>query len=157
MRWPASRYPDAQVIELDLAPSMLRVSRDKQASAPRGLLGRLFRRAEPWQLCADIERLLAAGSVDMIWSNLAIQWVNTPDAVFAGFTARAAGGRPVDVFSTLGPDTLNEAEPRLCRWIATHVNRFIDMHDIGDALVRRLCHPVMDMEKSSSPTTTSKR
>lgn len=28
-----SRYPDAQVIELDLAPSMLRVSRDKQASA----------------------------------------------------------------------------------------------------------------------------
>ena len=31
-----SRYPDAQVIELDLAPSMLQVSRQKQQAAPRG-------------------------------------------------------------------------------------------------------------------------
>ena len=30
----------------------------------------------------------------------------------------------------------------------THVNRFIDMHDIGDALVRTgFAEPVMDMEK----------
>ena len=145
-----SRYPDAQVIELDLAPSMLRVSRDKQASAPRGgLLGRLFRRAEPWQLCADIERLpLAAGSVDMIWSNLAIQWVNTPDAVFAEFH-RALRVDGLLMFSTLGPDTLKELRQAFAGIDgATHVNQFIDMHDMGDALVRAgFATPVMDVER----------
>ncbi|MCG9090551.1 methyltransferase domain-containing protein, partial [Laribacter hongkongensis] len=38
-----ARYPEAQVTELDLAPSMLRASRDKQL--PQGRLRRLFARA----------------------------------------------------------------------------------------------------------------
>ena len=51
-------------------------------------------------------------------------------------------------FTTFGPDTLKEL--RLA-WQAaddhTHVNRFIDMHDIGDMLVGGgFSDPVMDME-----------
>jgi SAM-dependent methyltransferase len=45
------RYPHARVIELDLAESMLRVSRGKQAQSA-GWVDRLLRRAQPWQVCA---------------------------------------------------------------------------------------------------------
>ncbi len=58
------------------------------------------------------------------------------------------------MFSTLGPDTLSElreawqlAEGAQAdhRW---HVKRFIDLHDIGDLLVKTgFATPVMDMEK----------
>ena len=52
------------------------------------------------------------------------------------------------MFTTFGPDTLKEL--RSC-WSQvdgyTHVNNFIDMHDIGDALIRSsFAEPVMDME-----------
>jgi malonyl-CoA O-methyltransferase len=53
-------------------------------------------------------------------------------------------------FTTFGPDTLVELRRA---WAAaadgrTHVNRFIDMHDLGDALVRSgLVEPVMDVER----------
>lgn len=142
------RYPAARVIELDLAPSMLRVSRDKQR-ARTGLLSRLMHRNQPWQVCGDLQRLpLADGSVDMIWSNLALQWVNTPDAAFAEFRRVLKPGGMV-MFSTLGPDTLQELRQAFEGLDnGTHVNRFIDMHDLGDAMLAgRLAEPVMDMEK----------
>jgi len=53
-------------------------------------------------------------------------------------------------FTTFGPDTLVELRRA---WAAaadghTHVNRFIDMHDLGDALVRSgLAEPVLDVER----------
>jgi malonyl-CoA O-methyltransferase len=52
-------------------------------------------------------------------------------------------------FTTFGPDTLVELRRA---WAAadghTHVNRFIDMHDLGDALVRSgFAEPVMDVER----------
>jgi malonyl-CoA O-methyltransferase len=52
-------------------------------------------------------------------------------------------------FTTFGPDTLVELRRA---WAAadglTHVNRFIDMHDLGDALLRSgLAEPVMDVER----------
>jgi malonyl-CoA O-methyltransferase len=52
------------------------------------------------------------------------------------------------IFTTLGPDTLKELR---AAWTQVdehvHVHAFIDMHDIGDALVRaRLAEPVMDIE-----------
>ena len=52
------------------------------------------------------------------------------------------------MFSTFGPDTLKELRRAYERTDAhTHVNRFIDMHDIGDMLVAgRFADPVMDME-----------
>jgi malonyl-CoA O-methyltransferase len=52
------------------------------------------------------------------------------------------------MFSTLGPDTLKEL--RAASSVDgehVHVSRFIDMHDIGDALVRAgFASPVLDVE-----------
>jgi malonyl-CoA O-methyltransferase len=52
------------------------------------------------------------------------------------------------MFSTFGPDTLKELRQSFARVDAfSHVNRFIDMHDIGDLLVHNgFSTPVMDME-----------
>ena len=142
------RYPQARVLELDLAHSMLCASREKQRDG-QGMLSRLFKPQNPWQICADVERLpLADNSVDMIWSNLAIQWVNVPDSVFAEFQ-RVLKPDGMVMFSTLGPDTLTELRSAFGAIDgATHVNQFIDMHDLGDALMSSgFAEPVMDMEK----------
>src|SRR6266404_6063312 len=52
------------------------------------------------------------------------------------------------MFSTFGPDTLKELRAAYAgadRY--THVNRFVDMHDLGDMLVHAgFAAPVMDME-----------
>jgi malonyl-CoA O-methyltransferase len=52
-------------------------------------------------------------------------------------------------FSTFGPDTLKELR---AAWAAadgySHVNRFLDLHDVGDALVRAgFAEPVLDVER----------
>jgi malonyl-CoA O-methyltransferase len=51
-------------------------------------------------------------------------------------------------FSTFGPDTQKELRDAFARVDGyTHTNRFVDMHDIGDALVHAgFADPVMDME-----------
>ncbi|OWY40921.1 malonyl-[acyl-carrier protein] O-methyltransferase BioC [Xenophilus sp. AP218F] len=142
------RYPEARVLELDLAHAMLLASRARQREGD-GLLKKLFKPSAPWQTVGDIERLpLADASVDMIWSNLAIQWVNVPDSVFAEFR-RVLKPEGMLMFSTLGPDTLSELRGAFGGVdAATHVNQFIDMHDLGDALMRAgFAEPVMDMEK----------
>jgi malonyl-CoA O-methyltransferase len=53
------------------------------------------------------------------------------------------------LFSSFGPDTLRELRNA---WAVvdqhTHVNRFIDMHDLGDAMMRAgLAEPVLDIER----------
>ncbi len=53
------------------------------------------------------------------------------------------------MFTTFGPDTLKELRQA---WSVadgySHVSRFADMHDVGDALVRaRFADPVMDVER----------
>jgi malonyl-CoA O-methyltransferase len=52
------------------------------------------------------------------------------------------------MFTTLGPDTLKELRSAFARIDAyEHVNRFTDMHDIGDSLIHAgFADPVMDME-----------
>jgi len=138
----ARRYPDAQVIALDLAPNMLRTARRHA-----GLLARL--RGRRAFICGDAEHLpLASQSVDLIFSNATLQWCNDLDSVFAEFR-RVLKPDGVALFSTFGPDTLKEL--RLA-WAqadaAQHVGAFIDMHDIGDALLRAgFSDPVMDAER----------
>ena len=138
------RYTKARVIELDIAPAMLRASRDRQPAWKRLLPFA----AQAEQVCADIEALpLRGGSVGMVWSNFAVQWCNNLDAAFAGMhDALESGG--LLMFSTFGPDTLKELRQLFGELDGhAHVNRFLDMHDIGDALVRAgFAAPVMDME-----------
>lgn len=132
------RYRAAQVVALDLSTGMLRESARQQ-----GFL-RKFER-----LAADSHRLpLRDGSVDLALSNLMLEWCHDPDAVFAE-VRRVLRPRGLFMFSTLGPDTLKEVREAWRRVdLYTHVHRFIDMHDLGDALVRSgLAEPVMDTER----------
>ncbi|MGL4604186.1 MAG: malonyl-ACP O-methyltransferase BioC [Iodobacter sp.] len=140
-------YKEAQLIELDLAPGMLQVARAKQGGGLKQLWAS-WRGQTPAYLCADIEALpLADESVDLIWSSLTLQWCNEPDAAFAEFTRVLKPGGLL-MFATLGPDTLKELRSAFATVDSSqHVNRFIDMHDLGDALVKNgLSTPVMDME-----------
>ena len=139
----AQRYPAAQVIELDIAIGML-----QNARGHSGWWQKLFGGAKQVQLCADVEALpLAANSVDMIWSNLAVQWCNDLPGAFAEMH-RVLKTEGLLMFSTFGPDTLKELRQAF-RGVDghNHLNRFADMHDIGDMLMHSgFAEPVMDME-----------
>lgn len=132
------RYPSSRVVALDVAEGMLRSARRRQT-----LLRRFVR------VCADAIALpLRDASVDLVFSNLMLQWCNDPDTVLRECRRVLRPGGLL-TFATLGPDTLIELRRA---WAAAdglvHVNRFIDMHDLGDALVRSgLAEPVMDVER----------
>jgi malonyl-CoA O-methyltransferase len=131
------RYPRALVIALDISRGML------QAAARRQSWLRRFARVQ-----ADAEHVpLADGCVDLIVSNLMLQWCN-PDSVFAEFR-RVLAPRGLLCFTTLGPDTLRELRSAWRQVDShTHVNQFMDMHDVGDALVRcGFTSPVLDVER----------
>jgi malonyl-CoA O-methyltransferase len=131
------RYPKAMVVALDSSPKMLQEAKRQQSwLRPFG------------RVCADAELLpLADGSVDLILSNLMLQWCN-PDEVFAEFR-RVLAPHGLLSFSAFGPDTLRELR---AAWKEadshSHVHQFIDMHDLGDALVRGgFAAPVLDVER----------
>lgn len=140
------RYRDSQVISLDIAMGMLQQTLGHYPLMKR-MLAPLTGQKRPVALCADIENLpLQLGSVDLIWSNVAIQWCNDLDAAFAGM-ARVLRPDGLLMFSTFGPDTLKELRAASSDG-NVHVSRFIDMHDIGDALVRAgFADPVLDVER----------
>jgi malonyl-CoA O-methyltransferase len=132
------RYRASETVALDLAPGML------AEAARRQTVLRRFRR-----ICADAASLpLRDASVDLVVSNLMLQWCNEPDAVFSECRRVMKPGGLL-TFTTFGPDTLIELQRA---WAAAdrliHVNRFIDMHDLGDALLRAgFVEPVMDVER----------
>ena len=131
------RYRGAELVALDLAPGMLAAARARRP---------WLRRLDP--VCGDAAAVpLADDSVDMVFSNLMLQWCNDPDRVFSEFNRVLRPGGLL-LFTSFGPDTLKELR---AAWGAadghTHVSRFIDMHDLGDALLRAgLGEPVMDAE-----------
>jgi malonyl-CoA O-methyltransferase len=133
-----SAYRGALVIALDSAPGMLREARRKSG---------LFRRFE--RLQADAARLpLSTASVDLVFSNLMLQWCSDllPPLAEVRRVLKPGG---LFVFTSFGPDTLKELR---AAWAAaddfSHVNRFLDLHDVGDALVRAgFDEPVLDVER----------
>jgi malonyl-CoA O-methyltransferase len=138
----SKRYPRAALLALDLAPAMLAKARERSPWWRRALGG-----SSPALLCADAESLpLASQSTQLVFSNLALQWCD-PAAVFAE-VSRVLEPGGLFLFSTFGPDTLRELRAAFAEADgAPHVNAFVDMHDLGDALVGAgLSDPVMDME-----------
>jgi malonyl-CoA O-methyltransferase len=143
----ARRFKNSRIVSLDIAMGMLRKLRAGQpvSQTIRRMLG-LSRQS---MLCGDIENLpLADSSVGLVWSSLALQWCNDLDLAFRE-AHRVLQPEGLIMFSTFGPDTLKElrraanADPE-----HIHVSRFIDMHDIGDALVRAgFTAPVLDVER----------
>jgi len=133
------RYRRSLVIALDLAPGMLHQAARHQA---------LFRRFE--RVCADAARLpLESASVDIVFSNLMLQWCDPLDDAFAE-VRRVLKPQGFFAFTTFGPDTLKELRSAWAEADAhNHVNRFLDMHDVGDALVRAgLQEPVLDIDRT---------
>ncbi|MGQ0523434.1 MAG: malonyl-ACP O-methyltransferase BioC [Betaproteobacteria bacterium] len=143
LRGLGARYPEATLVALDIALAMLqRVQR--RVPAWKALFKR---RALP--VCGDLERLPFGEQVfDMVWSNLALQWVNDLSGTVAEMRRVLKPGGLL-MFSTFGPDTLRELREAYRDTDGrTHVNRFVDMHDIGDLLVHAgFSDPVMDMEQ----------
>jgi malonyl-CoA O-methyltransferase len=131
------RYPKAHVLALDFAEPMLAHARRR---------GRWWRK--PSCLCADLESLpLADASLDLVWSNLALQWLNDLPGAFAE-VRRVLRPGGLFMFTSFGPDTLKELR---AAWAAvdaaSHVSPFLDMHDVGDLLMQaRFADPVMDVE-----------
>lgn len=148
----AQRFTASRVISLDIALGMLQKAMLQKTQASLGGLtsriSRMLGLSAQNMVCADIEHLpLAASSVGLVWSNLALQWCNDLDLAFTE-THRVLQSGGLLMFSSFGPDTLKElrqaaaADPD-----HVHVSRFIDMHDIGDALVRAgFTAPVLDVE-----------
>lgn len=135
----ARRYPKADVVALDLSAAMLR-----QGGRGGGFLG-LFRSPSPLRLCADFGRLpLAAASIDLVWSNMALHWAPDPLAVLREFHRVLAPGGLL-MFSAPGPDTLAELRQAAGK---ARVHAFADMHDLGDLLLAAgFAEPVMDAER----------
>lgn len=133
-----THFKGAHGIALDLAEGMLARTRAQFPSY------RFWQKA-PQLLCADIEALpLPTSSVDLVWSNLAVQWCNDLDAALQAFR-RVLKPNGLLMFSTFGPDTLKELRAASGAQ-HTHVSRFLDMHDIGDALTRAgFSAPVLDV------------
>lgn len=131
------QYPAARIVALDIAEAMLR-----RAGERDGAVGRVA------PVCSDMEVLpLAAGSVDMVFSNLALQWTSRLEQVLDELCRVLRPGGLL-IFSTFGPDTLKELR---ASWSAadgfTHVNAFLDMHDVGDAVMGEgFAEPVMEVE-----------
>ncbi len=145
----AKRYPDSQLLAVDIALGMLQQSRAQNGLQDGGLRFWPFRKKGGVQYaCVDIEQLpFKDESIDMVWSNLTLQWCNDLEHTFREMN-RVLTTDGLLMFSTLGPDTLKELRYAFAQVDQyAHVNRFIDMHDIGDLLVHsRFATPVMDME-----------
>ena len=132
------QYRGARIVALDIAEGMVQQARRRSG---------WWRR--PRFVCGDIERLpLADACADLLVSNLTLQWCNDLEGAFAEFLRVLRPGGAL-LFTTFGPDTLQELR---ASWAAadahSHVNRFLDMHDVGDCLLRAgLADPVLDVER----------
>ncbi|MCW5591202.1 MAG: malonyl-ACP O-methyltransferase BioC [Burkholderiales bacterium] len=138
----AKRFPSASLLGLDIAPAMLERARRRSPWWRRMLAS-----GHPALVCADAERLpVAPASVDLVFSNLVLQWCDPARAFAEASRVLSNGG--LFLFSTVGPDTLKELRAAFAQADgAPHVNRFVDMHDLGDALVHAgFADPVMEME-----------
>jgi malonyl-CoA O-methyltransferase len=133
------RYRSSRIVAADVAPAMLRQAARRQT---------LWRRFD--RLAAAAESLpFRDGTLGMVFSNLVFQWCDDLDLVLRECRRALQPGGLLH-FTTFGPDTLVELRRA---WAQAdpghaHVSRFIDMHDIGDALVRAgFAEPVLDVER----------
>jgi malonyl-CoA O-methyltransferase len=132
------RFRRAHVVSLDFSLAMLEAARSKKSLLSRASF-----------VLADAEHLpFADGTFDLVVANQLLPWIPDPERLFTE-VARVLRQGGVFAFATLGPDSLRELEQA---WsgvdAAAHVNRFADMHDVGDSLVRAgLADPVLDVDR----------
>lgn len=133
----ARRYRRARITGIDLARTMAVAARRNAGWFARSRF-----------VNADAERLpFPDACFDMVLSNFMLPWCD-PATVFAE-TLRVLRPDGLFAFTSVGPDTLQElraawrqADPD-AQW-----HPFLDMHDLGDALVHAgFVEPVMDVER----------
>jgi malonyl-CoA O-methyltransferase len=121
------RYPEALVVGADLSFAMVaRASQEHSACV----------------VSADLQALpFANARLDLVWSNLALHWCPDPGVALAEWS-RVLRADGLLMFSAYGVDSFKEL-----RRLGWSTQRFPDMHDVGDALIRTgFSAPVMDME-----------
>ena len=135
------RFGRAHIVSLDLSRKMLLQRKRRRF---------WFTRTSSVQ--ADAAHLpFADETFDVVFANQLLPWVNDHAAVLAEISRVLQKGG-VLAFATLGPDSFRQL---LDAWgrvdgdaKQAHVQRFPDMHDIGDALVRAgLADPVLDVDR----------
>lgn len=145
----AARFPEAVVTAVDHAPAMVALAVPPAIGWLAQLTG-LGKRPRIRGLVSDMQALpLPREYAELVWSNFALQWANDLPASFAEWNrVLKIGG--VIMFTAPGPDTLIELRRALnfAGEIAdSRVQRFTDLHDIGDMLIHAgFADPVMDME-----------
>ena len=110
------RYPQAQLLALDLAHPMLRAAVPAAAPWHARLAATLLKKhGPPLGVQADMARLpFKSGAFDLAWSNLALHWQDDPaPAIREAQRVLAVNG--LFMFSTLGPDTLVELRDAFAR------------------------------------------
>lgn len=134
----SKRFRGAHIIAVDLSSRMLQRCASKQGWLSKTTVLQADARDLPFD----------DHSVDVVFSNLMLPWVDDPAPV-AAEVSRVLRKEGLFLFSTLGPDSLLDLRRA---WLAVdddpHVNSFLDMHDVGDALVRSgLRDPVLDVDR----------
>ena len=134
------RFKRAHVVSLDISRAMLEVARRNRPWFSRAS----FLQGNAHQLP------FADAAFDLVLANQMLPWAPEPQPVFEE-VSRVLKKGGVFAFATLGPDSLQQIERA---WASIddgqHVNRFPDMHDIGDGLVRAgLADPVLDVDRLS--------
>lgn len=132
-------YPSAKIVGLDKSEGMLRQAQHKEKEG-QFLLAH-------W-ICGCAEDLpFKDNSFELVYSNLVLHWsIDFTKSLEEIYRVLKPGG--LLLFSVVGPDTLKEL--RYC-WAVVddkpHVHVFVDMHDVGDSLLRALfTDPVMDVD-----------
>lgn len=130
-----SKFPQALVVGVDIAEGMLRFAREHH-----GLKN---------GLCADAEYLpFANQSVDIIYSNFALQWCANLPHLFAELQRILKPGGQI-IFTTLGPATLHELRSAWEQVDAlVHVNQF---HEREQLLNDLQAHGLQIMEFEHAP------
>ena len=132
------RFKRAHIVSLDLSRAMLGAARKNRPWLSRMSFVQGNARRLPF----------ASGTFDLVAANQMLPWDPEPQDLFEE-VARVLKKGGVFAFATLGPDSLRELGNA---WATVdsqpHVNRFPDMHDIGDGLVRAgLSDPVLDVDR----------
>ncbi|WP_242111872.1 malonyl-ACP O-methyltransferase BioC [Luteimonas aquatica] len=143
------RWPRARVLALDLALPMLRQARTG-GGWNLSVLNPLHKPID--RINADARALpLAENSVDVLFCNLCLQWVEDLPAAFAGFR-RVLKPDGLLLCSTFGPETLGELrEAFALADAAPHVSPFAGIAEFGDALMHAgFRNPVLDRDVFTS-------
>jgi malonyl-CoA O-methyltransferase len=139
-------YPNATLTGIDLAKKMNLFAQQKRVKNNQFI-------------CADAESLpFANNSIDIIYSNCTIQWCENLYQLFSE-CSRVLKPEGKLFFTTFGPSTLNELRDA---WQKVdelqHVHRFMDMHNVGDIMLKSgLSDPMLQRENLTFTYKTVKQ